>query len=64
MHISTPVTRVRVKDNRATGLEIRQQGGEEAYEEFDLVISTTPSYVFPRLVPELPEGIYGDVAED
>ena len=27
----------------------------EAYEDFDLIISTTPSYLFPRLVPELPE---------
>ena len=55
VHLSTPVTRVRVENNRATGLEIRQPGGGEAYEDFDLIISTTPSYLFPRLVPELPE---------
>ena len=55
VHLSTPVTRVRVEDNRATGLEIRLPGGGDEYEEFDLVVSTTPSYVFPRLVPELTE---------
>ena len=55
VHLSTPVTRVVVEDNRATGLEVKGSDGETATENFDLVISTTPSYIFPRLVPELPE---------
>ena len=55
VHLSTPVTRVRVEDNRATGLEFRNSDGDAAFEHFDLIISTTPSYIFPRLVPELPQ---------
>ncbi len=55
VHLSTPVTRVIVENNRATGLEIKGSNGEAATENFDLIISTTPSYIFPRLVPELPD---------
>lgn len=55
VYLSTPVTRVVVDGNRATGLAVKDASGEAKTEDFDLIISTTPSYIFPRLVPELPE---------
>lgn len=55
VHISAGVRRVLVEDGRATGLEVElSQGGLEE-RRYDAVISTTPSYVFTRLVPPLPE---------
>ena len=55
VHIGTSVSRVVVKDGRATGLEVADDRGEGRLEPFDAIIATTPSYVFPRLVPPLPE---------
>ena len=55
VRLSTPVSSIEVTDGRATGLEIQVAKGESSREEFDAIISTTPSYVFPRLVPSLPQ---------
>ena len=56
VHTSAFVSRVLIEDNAATGLEV--QLGREAQperREYDKVIATTPSYVFTRLVPPMPD---------
>ena len=55
VHLGSSVSRIVVDDGRATGLEVSVGGGETRLEPFDAVIATTPSYIFPRLVPPLPE---------
>ena len=55
VHTSTPVNRIMIEDGHAVGLEIRI-GDEGAREEkFDAVLATTPSPIFSRLVPPMPE---------
>ncbi len=55
VHISAGVRRVAVEDGRATGLEVEMPGSDVEVRSYDAVIATTPSYVFTRLVPPLPE---------
>ena len=55
VHTSASVQRIVVEDGRATGMEVELQGQQPAVEKFDAVIATTPSFIFPRLVPPLPE---------
>ncbi len=55
VHLSTPVTEIKVEDGRAVGVEMKRKNGDAVFRDFDLIISTTPSYVFPRLVPSLPD---------
>ena len=55
VHTSASVQRIVVEDGRATGMEVELQGQQPAVERFDAVIATTPSFIFPRLVPPLPE---------
>ena len=55
VHISARVNRVAVDDNGgATGLEVQLAGQSAEVREYDAVIATTPSYVFTRLVSDLP----------
>ena len=55
VHISARVNRVAVDDDGgATGLEVQLSGQEAEVREYDAVIATTPSYVFTRLVSDLP----------
>ena len=55
VHTSTPVNRIVIEDGRATGLEIRIGDGGHKEEKFDAVLATTPSPIFSRLVPPMPE---------
>ena len=55
IHVSASVRRVVIEDGRATGMEVEVAGEEPRLERFDAVIATGPSYIFPRLVPDLPE---------
>ena len=55
VHLSAGVRRVALDDARATGLEIEMPGREPETRPYDAVIATTPSHVFTRLVPPLPE---------
>ncbi len=48
--LETPVERVEVKDGLAAALTARRPDGELVTEEFDAVLSTVPSFVFPKLV--------------
>ncbi len=55
VRLSTGVRRVIVEDGRAVGLEVQTRGGEPETRRYDAVIATTPSYVFTRLAPMLPD---------
>ena len=55
VHTSASVSRIVVEDGRATGMEVELEGREPSVEGFDAVIATTPSYIFPKLVPALPD---------
>ena len=55
IHTSTMVQRVVVEDGRAVGLEVQMGDSGQEVRRYDAVIATTPSYIFSRLVPSLPE---------
>ena len=52
--METPVTQVIAVEGAATGLRFRRPDGTEAEEQFDVVLSTVPSFSFPSLI-ELPD---------
>ena len=54
VNISASVDRILVEDGRATGMEVALDRAEPQGESFDAVIATTPSYIFPKLVPPMP----------
>jgi len=43
------------EENRVVGLEVQLPGHEATVFPFDVVVSTVPSQIFPRLVPDLPQ---------
>ncbi|PKB64838.1 MAG: hypothetical protein BZY80_01850 [SAR202 cluster bacterium Io17-Chloro-G2] len=55
VHLSASVNRISVEGGVAKGLEIQLEGQDPEVKTYDAVIATTPSYVFTRLVPELPQ---------
>ena len=55
VHLSANVRRVVVDEGRAAGLEVETAEEGPEVRDYDAVIATTPSYVFTRLVPPLPE---------
>ena len=55
VHISASVSRIVVEQGRATGLEVDVAGGGPRLEPFDAIIATTPSNIFPKLVPPMPD---------
>ena len=56
VHISARVNRiVMADDHRAAGLEVQLDGQEPSVRDYDAVIATTPSYIFTRLTPLLPD---------
>ena len=55
IHYPVVVNRVVVENGRATGLKVQFPDGPEESHDFDAILSTTPSYLFPNLVPELSE---------
>ena len=55
IHISSRVNQVTVEDSVASGMEIQIGDGTPEHRDYDAVIATTPSYVFTRLVPPMPE---------
>jgi protoporphyrinogen oxidase len=54
LHIETPVERVLTMDGRATGLQFKRPDGSTGEEEFDRVLATVPSFLFPQMV-DLPD---------
>ena len=55
VHVSASARRILIDEGRATGMEVEIAGSGRRVEELDAVIATTPSPIFPRLVPTLPE---------
>ena len=55
VHIGAAVRRINVTDGRAIGFTAAVKGGDEQEYEYDAVIATTPSNVFTRLAPDLPD---------
>ena len=55
VHIGAAVRRIDVTDDAATGVTASVAGGPEQSFGYDAVIATTPSYIFTRLAPDLPE---------
>ena len=55
VHMSASVSRIVVEDGRATGMEVTVEGEDAGVQRFDAVIATTPSHIFPRLLPPLPD---------
>ncbi len=49
------VRRVIVESDRAVGIEIDLPGGGSEALQFDTVLATVPSSIFPRLAPSIPE---------
>jgi len=52
--ISSAVRSIKVEDGRCVGFEVSRRGSEPEQRAYDVVLSTVPSYIMPRLVPELP----------
>ena len=59
VHISSRVNQVVVEDGTASGMEVQIGDGTPEYRSYDAVLATTPSYVFTRLVPPMPEDYTG-----
>ncbi len=55
VHLSTIASSVMMEDGRAKGLEVKKEGSDTQVHSYDAVIATTPSYIFTRLVPPLPD---------
>ncbi len=55
VHISASVNRIVVEDDSVRSLEVQFGDGDPVEEPFDAVLATTPSPVFTRLVPTLPQ---------
>lgn len=55
VHISAEVNKVIVEEGKVAGLEITLSGHDLEVRKYDAVISTAPSYVFKKLVAELPD---------
>ena len=62
VHLGAGVKRIVVDGGSVQGMDIAISGEEPSFREFDAVISTTPSYVFPKLVPPLPEDYQAKLA--
>jgi protoporphyrinogen oxidase len=55
IHYPVTVSKVLVENGRAAGLRYQFPDKPEETRRFDAILSTTPSYLFPNLVPELPD---------
>ena len=54
IHLSTPVTNILIQDGEAKGILFTGSDGEEKTDFHDKILSTTPSYIFDKMVPSLP----------
>ena len=55
VHLSASVDKIAIEDGRVQGMSVQIEDSSVEFHSFDAVIATTPSNIFPRLVPELPE---------
>ena len=63
MHLSAAVNRAIVEDGVARGVEGQFQGKDAEAKDYDAVIATAPSYIFTRMVPDLPQD-YRDLLDN
>ena len=63
VHTGAAVERVVVEEGRATALEVRMESSPMRRFDYDAVIATVPSYIFPRLVPPLPADYLSRLAD-
>jgi protoporphyrinogen oxidase len=55
VHLSASVDSIAVEDGKVRGMSIRSKDSSVEFQSLDAVIATTPSHIFPRLVPPLPD---------
>ena len=55
VHTSASVNRILVEDGRGTGVEVEIGNSGPRLERFDAVLATTPSPIFARIAPPLPD---------
>ena len=55
VHTSARVNQILIEDDEATGLEVQRNDTPPETRKYDAVLATTPSYVFTRLVPPMPD---------
>ena len=53
--LSTGVNKIIIEKGKAVGLSIESDSKQEVTQRFDAILSTTPSFVFPKLVPKMPK---------
>jgi len=53
--LSTGVSKIIIEKGKAVGLSIESDSKQEVTQRFDAILSTTPSFVFPKLVPKMPK---------
>ncbi len=55
VHLSASVDSIAIEDGKVRGMSVRSENSSVEFHSFDAVITTTPSHIFPRLVPPLTE---------
>ena len=54
LHTSSSVTQIVKSGGKSTTLDVEINGGTSVRREYDAVIATTPSYVFTKIAPPMP----------
>ena len=55
LHTSSSVTQIVKSGGKSTTLDVEIDGGTSVRREYDAVIATTPSYVFTKIAPPMPD---------
>lgn len=63
VHLSSAVNEVSIENGRAQGLNVSIQNGQPEKRSYDQVLATVPSFVFPKLVPNLPAAYLGKLTD-
>ena len=63
VYTSSAVREVTTQDGHITGLDVAINNGESEQRRYDAVLATVPSYVFPRLVSNLPSDYLGKLTD-
>ncbi len=63
VHISSAVQQIAVDNGAARGMLVSVDGAPPEQRNYDQILATVPSYIFPRLVPELPPDYLAKLAD-
>lgn len=55
IYLNTRVTKIHVSDNKITGLDIIDKDGVQQKKDFDIILSTIPTFYLPNLINEFPD---------